>query len=88
MKSPWQVYLVRCADGTLYAGTARDAVRRVAEHNGASGRGAKYTRGRRPVRLVYREVAPSRSEAQKREARIKRLSRAKKESLVEKRRKR
>jgi putative endonuclease len=78
----WHVYIVRCADGTLYTGAARNVPRRVAEHNGAGGRGAKYTRGRRPVRLVYVKEARSRSEALRKEARLKRFSKKQKESLV------
>jgi len=78
----WQVYIVRCADGTLYTGVACDIVRRVAEHNGKNGRGARYTKGRRPVLLSYTETHPDISEALKREASIKRLSKAKKETLV------
>jgi len=78
----WRVYIVRCADGTLYTGVARDVVRRTAEHNGEGGRGAKYTRGRRPVRLIYSKPARSRSEALRREARLKRLSKQQKETLV------
>jgi putative endonuclease len=49
----WFIYMVRCADGTLYTGIATDPRRRVAEHNGLGRSGARYTRGRRPVRLVY-----------------------------------
>lgn len=67
----WTVYIVRCADQTLYTGIARDVASRVAEHN--AGRGAKYTRGRVPVELVYTEHAESRSAAQRREREIKRL---------------
>ena len=76
------VYLLRCADGTLYTGYATDLSRRLAEHNGAAaGAGARYTRSRRPVRLVYYETFASRSAAMKREWAIKRLPRAKKEVL-------
>jgi len=81
-KKVWQVYIVRCVDGTLYTGIARDVVRRVAEHNGANGRGAKYTRGRQPVVLSYAETQPNLSGALKREAEIKRISKMKKEILV------
>ena len=82
MKKRWRVYILRCADGTLYTGVAMDLPRRVAEHNGRGARGAKYTRGRRPVRLAYKETAATRSDALKREAAIKKLPRAEKESLV------
>ena len=76
----WRVYIVRCSDGTLYTGIARDLGKRIAEHNSDAG-GARYTRSRRPVELVYSEEAPSRSEALKREYEIKRLPRAGKEDL-------
>ena len=76
----WHVYIVRCSDGTLYTGIARDLEKRIAEHNSEAG-GARYTRPRRPVELVYSEEAASRSEALKREYEIKRLPRAGKEDL-------
>ena len=76
----WWVYVLRCADGTLYTGVAKNLEARVAAHN--SGRGAKYTRARRPVALAYRECAPSRSLALRREAAIKRLPAAEKRALV------
>jgi uncharacterized protein (TIGR02453 family) len=76
----WTVYLLRCADGSLYTGIARDAHRRVAQHN--AGRGAAYTRPRRPVVLAYTESASTHSAALRREWAIKRLSRREKESLV------
>lgn len=79
----WYVYMVRCADGTLYTGIARDVLRRVAEHNGANPYGARYTRARRPVVLVYQECAPDRSQAARREHGIKRLTRAQKEALID-----
>lgn len=78
----WWVYLVRCADGTLYAGITTDVERRLAEHNGEAA-GARYTRSRRPVRLVYAEPAADRAEAARREAAIKRLGRAQKLALCE-----
>jgi putative endonuclease len=74
------VYIVRCADGTLYTGCTNDLEARVRAHN--LGRGAKYTAGRRPVRLVYSEPWESRSDAQRREAQIKRLTRAEKKALI------
>ena len=76
----WHVYILECADGSLYTGVTTDLERRVDEHN--RGAGAKYTMGRRPVRLVYAEKADNRSEAGKREYAIKRLSRSQKLSLV------
>ena len=75
------VYIVRCADGTFYTGWTTDVARRVAQHN--AGRGARYTRMRRPVVLVYREEVPDRSTAMRREVAIKRLDRERKERLVE-----
>lgn len=83
---PWTVYIVRCADQTLYTGVARDLAARVSTHN--AGKGAKYTRGRRPVVLVYHETAVDRAAAQRREAVIKRLSGAMKRQLVATRSKR
>jgi predicted GIY-YIG superfamily endonuclease len=74
------VYIVRCADGTLYTGYARDPKTRVQVHN--SGRGAKYTSGRRPVRLVYAESCASVGDALRREYALKRRSRAQKEALI------
>ncbi|MDH5534736.1 MAG: GIY-YIG nuclease family protein [Betaproteobacteria bacterium] len=78
----WSVYIVRCADGSLYTGIARDVARRVAEHNSNDRRASNYTRSRRPVVLVYREAAASRSAASRREHEIKRLSREAKLALM------
>lgn len=75
----WYVYIVRCADDTLYTGIARDLARRIAQHN--AGNGAAYTRGRRPVTLVHREAATDRGSALRREAAIKRLPPAAKRAL-------
>jgi putative endonuclease len=77
----WCVYMLRCADGTLYTGITTDVTRRIAEHNGESGLGARYTRSRRPVHLVYVEAAASRAEASRREAAIKQLDRPRKLAL-------
>lgn len=74
------VYLLRCADGTLYTGTTNDLRRRLQQHN--AGKGARYTAGRRPVGLVYVENCVSRSEALRREAGLRRLSRREKLRLV------
>lgn len=74
------VYVVECADGTLYTGYTTDVERRVAEHN--TGEGAKYTRGRTPVELVHVESYASRSAAMRREHRVKQLTREEKEGLV------
>jgi putative endonuclease len=79
---PWNVYIVRCADDSLYTGIAKDLERRVAEHNSDDTLGAKYTRGRRPVELVYSEHFDSRSEAARRESEIKRMKRDVKQNLI------
>lgn len=73
MTAAWWVYLLRCADGTLYCGIALDVDARLAQHQ--EGKGAKYTRGRGPLELVYRETCGTKAEALRRERRIKRLSR-------------
>lgn len=78
----WHVYMVRCCDGTFYTGIAKDLQKRIEDHN-AGGAGARYTRSRRPVKLVYKVQAGSRSEAAKLEYRIKRMSRAQKILLTE-----
>lgn len=78
----WYVYMVRCKDGTLYTGVARDVDRRVDEHNRDDRLAASYTRARRPVALVYQEPAPTRSAAGKREYAIKQLTRRQKEGLI------
>lgn len=77
----WYVYILRCGDGTLYTGCTDDVDRRLAAHR--SGRGAKYTRGRLPLTLVYREAQPGRSAALRREAAIKRMTRSEKLRLIE-----
>ena len=76
------VYILRCSDNTLYTGWTTDLNRRLKCHN--SGKGAKYTRCRLPVKIVYFENLPDKSSALKRECEIKKLSRAKKLLLVEK----
>ena len=73
--------MVRCSDGTLYTGIARDPAMRASAHN--AGRGAKYTRSRRPVALVYTEPCDSLAAALRREHQLKRLSRARKDSLID-----
>ena len=79
----YYVYMVQCADNTLYTGIATELERRVQEHNG-SDKGAKYTRVRRPVTLVYSESYPDRSTASKREYMIKKkMSRSEKLKLIE-----
>lgn len=76
----WLVYLMRCADGSLYTGVATDVARRLKQHN--AGTASRYTRSRRPVELVYYEAQPSRSAALRREAAIKALDRPAKLALV------
>ncbi len=78
----WSVYIVRCDDNTLYTGVAKNVERRIEEHNQNDSLGAKYTRTRRPVRLVYTEMMITRSAACKREYELKQLSKLEKESLV------
>jgi len=78
----WYIYIVKCSDESLYTGITRDVGRRVEEHNSNDLLGARYTRSRRPVTLVYEERAGSRSEATKREAAIKRLRRDEKKRLI------
>ena len=76
----YQVYILRCGDGTLYTGITNDLPRRLAAHS--SGRGAKYTRSRLPVALVWQEAQPDKSAALRRERQIKALSRAEKLRLI------
>ncbi len=77
----WFVYILRCADDTLYTGSTDDVSRRTEAHN--SGKGAKYTRGRGPVEVMYTEECESYSAALKREYAIKQLSRPEKQALIE-----
>lgn len=77
----YYLYILKCADRTLYTGITTDQARRVWEHN-SSPRGAKYTAARRPVRLVFSRVFRRRSTAAKAEARMKKLSRAEKQILI------
>jgi len=76
----WFVYILRCADGTLYTGITNDLQRRCQRHN--QGKASRYTCCRRPVRLIYNETVADRSEALRREAAIKGLSRRQKEGLL------
>jgi predicted GIY-YIG superfamily endonuclease len=80
MAEPWFVYIVRCADRTLYTGVTNDTDRRVADHN--AGRGARYTRSRLPVDLVYVEPVTDRGAALRREGEIKRMRAAQKRDLI------
>jgi len=78
----WFVYIVRCADDSLYTGIAKDVDRRIQEHNEGDKLAAKYTRARRPVALVYQESCESRSVATKREMEIKKLTKQEKSGLL------
>ncbi len=81
MESTWYLYILRCKDGTLYTGITTDVEKRLEAHR--SGKGAKYTRGRAPLELVYRENCGSHSEALKRERKVKSLTREEKQKLIE-----
>ena len=81
MESKWYLYILRCGDGTLYTGVTTDVEKRFAQH--CSGKGAKYTRGRGPLELVYREECGDHSQALKREWEIKKLSRQEKMRLIQ-----
>jgi len=78
----WYVYILRCQDDSLYTGVCTDLERRVQEHNQCNKKGARYTRARRPVKMVYQEDCENRSEACKREAAIKKLQRKQKLLLI------
>lgn len=82
MENTWKLYILRCGDGTLYTGITTDVDKRFAQH--ASGKGAKYTRGRGPLELLYREECGDHSAALKRELEIKALSREEKLNLIKK----
>ncbi len=80
----YYIYIIRCADDTLYTGITTDISRRIEEHNGLdkNKKGAKYTAARRPVELVYSKIFEDRSSASKEEYRIKKLARKEKEFLI------
>ena len=80
MENTWHLYILRCRDGSLYTGITTDVEKRLEAHR--SGKGAKYTRGRGPLELVYREECGTHSEALKREIEIKRLTREQKQALI------
>ena len=82
MAVEWSVYILWCADGSLYTGVARDLEKRLLQHNGQLPGGPRYTSGRRPVTLLWSAAAPDRSTAQQREAAIKKLARAAKLRLA------
>ncbi len=78
----WSVYILRCADNTLYCGITTNLQKRLRQHNGELVGGAKYTKVRQPCELVYSEKSDNRSEASKREYAVKQLTKAKKELLI------
>jgi putative endonuclease len=80
LTKPWFVYIIQCGDNSLYTGISNNIERRIAKHN--SGKGAKYTKGRGPFKLLYSESHPNKSQASKREAQIKNLSRQEKLELI------
>jgi len=80
---PYFVYIIKCADGTLYTGITTDVTRRLRQHNGELVGGAKYTAMRKPVALVYQSEHYSRSEACIEESRIKKLTRPEKEKMIQ-----
>jgi len=82
MANSWKLYILRCGDGTLYTGITTDVEKRLAAHR--AGRGAKYTRGRGPLELMYREECGDHSAALKRELEIKALTREEKLKLLQK----
>ena len=82
MEQSWYLYILRCGDGTFYTGITTDVEKRLEVHR--SGKGAKYTRGRAPLKLVYRENCGSHSDALKRELAVKALTRQEKELLITK----
>ncbi|RLS40613.1 MAG: GIY-YIG nuclease family protein [Planctomycetota bacterium] len=84
-KKSWWVYMLRCADGTLYTGVSTDAERRLTQHN--AGTASRYTRARLPVKMIWRETQSGHGDALRRETAIKKLSRAEKLRLARPRRK-
>ncbi len=81
MHSLWHVYILNCSDGTLYTGITTEPERRLEEHN-IGDKGAKYTKNRRPVEMIYLEKTDSRTSASKREYAIKQMSREQKRQLI------
>ncbi len=81
MDKKWYLYVLRCGDGTLYTGITTDVEKRLEQHR--SGKGAKYTRGRHPLELMYQETCEDHSAALKREYEIKKLSREEKLALLQ-----
>ena len=81
MESNWYLYILRCGDGSLYTGITTDVEKRLQQHR--TGKGAKYTRGRTPLELVYKETCGSHSDALKREAAVKKMPREEKLRLID-----
>ena len=81
VEKKWYVYILLCSDGTYYTGVTTDLNRRLEEHN-TSSRGAKYTKSRRPVRLIYFSEYDNRSSAQRAEYRLKKRSKQQKEQII------
>ena len=86
MKLTWSVYILKCADKTLYTGITNNIARRLKDHE--SGNGAKYTKGRGPLKLVYQEFMENRSLSSKRESEIKKLNKQEKFALIDRHKKR
>ena len=82
MSDEWITYMLECADGSIYTGVTNNLDKRIDAHN--NGTGAKYTKGRRPVRLIFKEFYPDRSTAQSRETQLKQLSKKQKLMLISK----
>lgn len=82
MEANWYLYILRCGDGSLYTGITTNPEKRLQTHR--QGKGAKYTRGRGPLEIVYQELCGSRAEASRREWQIKQLTREQKEQLLRK----
>lgn len=80
MDSKWYLYILKCGDGTFYTGIATDVLKRLEMHR--SGKGAKYTRGRGPLELVYSEECENHSQALKRECEVKKLTKDQKQQLI------
>jgi len=80
MEETWYLYILRCGDGTLYTGISTDVEKRLVAHR--AGKGAKYTRGRAPLELVYQEICGSHSDALKREIAVKKMDRHQKETMI------
>ncbi len=82
LKKLWYIYIIECCDKSFYTGITTELERRIKEHNSSDEKGARYTRTRRPVKLIYHEIANSRGEAIKREAAIKKMKKASKIKLA------